>query len=123
LVFQPSSEANFKSSLQTLLIPIDDFLFILVEEFYGTRYQSGSFSLIKVEYGFHCLRSLLEFYYLFEEVQTLYTHFLSLQINPLLYMYQAPHGYRVCVPHFKCTFDPYLSYALFGTSMCGAAYC
>ena len=31
-----------------LLIPIDLFLFLLVEEFYGTRYQSGSFPLINV---------------------------------------------------------------------------
>jgi hypothetical protein len=28
-----------------------------VEELYGTRYQSGSFSLIDVGSGFHCLRS------------------------------------------------------------------
>jgi len=32
------------------------FLFV-VEELYGTRYQSGSFSLINVGSGFHCLRS------------------------------------------------------------------
>jgi len=36
----------------TLLIPIDLYLFLLVEEFYGTRYQSGSFSLINVGSGF-----------------------------------------------------------------------
>jgi len=29
---------------------------IVVEELYGTRYQSGSFSLINVGSGFHCLR-------------------------------------------------------------------
>jgi len=29
-----------------------------VEELYGTRYQSGSFSLINVGSGFHCLLSL-----------------------------------------------------------------
>ena len=28
-----------------------------MEELYGTRYQSGSFSLINVGSGFHCLRS------------------------------------------------------------------
>ena len=33
-----------------------DFLFPLVEEFYGTRYQSGSFFLIIVGSDFHCLR-------------------------------------------------------------------
>jgi hypothetical protein len=32
------------------------FLFA-VEELYGTRYQSGSFSLIDVGSGFHCLHS------------------------------------------------------------------
>jgi hypothetical protein len=31
--------------------------FFAVEELYGTRYQSGSFSLINVGSGFHCLRS------------------------------------------------------------------
>ena len=31
--------------------------FSVVEELYGTRYQSGSFSLINVGSGFHCLRS------------------------------------------------------------------
>ena len=30
---------------------------IAVEELYGTRYQIGSFSLINVGSGFHCLRS------------------------------------------------------------------
>jgi len=29
----------------------------VVEELYGTRYQSGSFSLLNVGSGFHCLRS------------------------------------------------------------------
>jgi len=40
---------RFQVKPATLLIPIDLFLFPLVEEFYGTRYQSGSFSLINVE--------------------------------------------------------------------------
>jgi hypothetical protein len=36
------------------------FLFLFaVEELYGTRYQSGSFSLINVGSGFHCLRSFI----------------------------------------------------------------
>jgi hypothetical protein len=49
--FQPYYQLStlFRSWFQvkpaTLLIPIDLFLFLLVEEFYGTRYQSGSFSL------------------------------------------------------------------------------
>jgi len=39
--------------------PLDPHWFFLfaVEELYGTRYQSGSFSLINVGSGFHCLRS------------------------------------------------------------------
>jgi len=32
-------------------------VFGVVEELYGTRYQSGSFSLFNVGSGFHCLRS------------------------------------------------------------------
>jgi len=32
-----------------------------VEELYGTRYQSGSFSLFNVGSGFHCLRSFFLF--------------------------------------------------------------
>jgi len=37
---------RFQVKPANLLIPIDLFLIPLVEEFYGTRYQSGSFSLI-----------------------------------------------------------------------------
>ena len=33
----------------------------LVEEFYGTRYQSGSFSLFNVGSDFHCLHSFFFF--------------------------------------------------------------
>ena len=32
-----------------------------MEELYGTRYQSGSFSLINVGSGFYCLRSFFSF--------------------------------------------------------------
>ena len=32
-------------------------LAVAVEELYGTRYQSGSYSLINVGSGFHCLHS------------------------------------------------------------------
>jgi len=48
-------ETRFPVKPATLLIPIDSFPFLLVEEFYGTRYQSDSFSLMNV--GFQCLRS------------------------------------------------------------------
>jgi len=37
-------------------------VFEAVEELYGTRYQSGSFSLINVGSGFHCLRSFSFFF-------------------------------------------------------------
>ena len=47
----------FQAEPATLLIPIDFPLPFVVEELYGTRYQSGSFSLINVGSGFHCLRS------------------------------------------------------------------
>jgi hypothetical protein len=39
-------------SLNTLLIPIDILLSLLVEEFYGTRHYSNSFSKIDVGSGF-----------------------------------------------------------------------
>ena len=48
-----SSGAGFRSSLQPSWSP---FIFA-VEELYGTRYQSDSFSFIIVGSGFHCLRS------------------------------------------------------------------
>ena len=54
---QLSSGAGFRPSLQPSWSPtIFPFLFA-VEEHYGNRYQSGSFSLINVGSGFHCLRS------------------------------------------------------------------
>jgi hypothetical protein len=57
-----SSGASFRPSLQPSWSPlIFPFLFA-VEELYGTRYQSGSFSLINVGSGFHCL---LSFYFFF----------------------------------------------------------
>jgi hypothetical protein len=36
----------FQVKPATLLIPIDLFFFLVVDEFYGTRYQSGSISSI-----------------------------------------------------------------------------
>jgi len=42
---------RFQVKPATLLILIDPFSFISVEELYGTRYQSGSFSLINVGSG------------------------------------------------------------------------
>jgi hypothetical protein len=46
---------RFQVKPATLLIPIDLFSFLLVEECYGTRYQSSSFSLINVRSDFHYL--------------------------------------------------------------------
>jgi len=48
----------------SILIPIILFLLLLVEEFYGTRYQSGSFSLVNVGSGIPCLRSFSFFLFL-----------------------------------------------------------
>ena len=48
----------------TLLIPTDHILMLLVKEFYGTRYHSGSFCLVNVGSGFHCLRNFFFFSYL-----------------------------------------------------------
>jgi len=46
----------FQAKPATLLIPTDFPFLFAVEELYGTRYQSGSFSLNDVGSGFHCLR-------------------------------------------------------------------
>jgi len=50
--------SRFQAKPATLLIPIDFPFLFAVEELYGTRYQSGSFSLVYVGSGSHCLRSL-----------------------------------------------------------------
>jgi hypothetical protein len=55
--------SRFQAKPATLLIPIDFPFLFAVEELYGTRYQSDSFSLINVGSGFHCLRSFFFFYY------------------------------------------------------------
>jgi hypothetical protein len=39
------NRSRFQAKPATLLIPIDFLFFFAVEELYGTRYQSGSFSL------------------------------------------------------------------------------
>jgi hypothetical protein len=49
--------SRFQAKPATFLIPIDFPFLFAVQELYGTRYQSGSFSLINVGSGFHCLRS------------------------------------------------------------------
>jgi hypothetical protein len=53
--------SQFQAKPATLLIPIDFPFLLTVEELYGTRYQSGSFPLINVGSGFHCLRSFFFF--------------------------------------------------------------
>ena len=53
--------SRFQAKPATLLIPIDFSFLFAVEELYGTRYQSGSFSLFNVGGGFHCLRSFFFF--------------------------------------------------------------
>ena len=50
--------SQFQAKPATLLIPIDFPFLFAVEELYGTRYQSGSFSLNNVGSGSHCLHSL-----------------------------------------------------------------
>ena len=54
--------SRFQAKPATLLIPIDFYFLFAVEELYGTRYQSGSFSLINVGSVFHCLRSFFFFF-------------------------------------------------------------
>ena len=55
--------SQFQAKPATLLIPVIFPFRLAVEELYSTRYQSGSFSLINVGSGFHCLRSF--FFFLF----------------------------------------------------------
>ena len=54
---------RFQAKPANLLTPIDSRFLFAVEELYGTRYQSGSFSLINVGSGFHCLRSIFFFFH------------------------------------------------------------
>ena len=56
--------SRFQAKPATFLIPINFSFLFAVEELYGTRYQSGSFSLINVGSGFHCLRSFSFFLFL-----------------------------------------------------------
>jgi len=53
--------SRFQAKSATLLILSDYSFLFAVEELCGTRYQSGSFSLINVGSGFHCLRSFFVF--------------------------------------------------------------
>ena len=55
---------RFQAKPANLLTPIDSRFLFAVEELYGTRYQSGSFSLIDVGSAFHCLRSFTFFFFL-----------------------------------------------------------
>ena len=55
------SGAGYRSSLLPTWSPLVFFSYFLVEEYNGTRYQRGSFSLINVGIDFYCLRSYLFF--------------------------------------------------------------
>ena len=55
---------RFQVNPATLLIPIDLFSFLLVEEFYGTQYRSGSFSLIIVGSSFSLPTSFFPLFFL-----------------------------------------------------------
>ena len=55
--YQLSSGAGFRSSLQPSWSSLLFVFSSVVEELYGTRYQSGSISLVNVVSGFHCMRS------------------------------------------------------------------
>jgi len=58
------TRTRFQAKPATLLIPIDfSFPFAGEGEAYSTQYQSGSFSLINVGSGFHCLRPSFSFFF------------------------------------------------------------
>jgi len=63
-----------------------------VEELYGTRYQSGSFSLINVGSGFHCLRSFFSFFCTWQHVVTFYI----VPLNGMLLVV-----YQICAATFS----------------------
>ena len=63
--------SRFQAKPATLLIPIEFPFLFAVEELYGTRYQSGSFSLINVGSGFHCLRSFFSFLFFSRYIENL----------------------------------------------------
>ena len=60
---------RFQAKPATLLIPIDFPSLFAVEELYCTRYQSGSFSLINVGSGFHCLRGFSFLFFLCDSTE------------------------------------------------------
>ena len=62
----------------------------MVEELYGTWYQSGSFSLINVGSGFHCLRSFF-----------LFLSFFIFSFSALFVHTQRASFKTVYVPHLK----------------------
>jgi hypothetical protein len=61
--FPNSHQKQFQVKPATLLIPIDLFSFPFGGGVLRYRYQSGSFPLINVGSGFHCLRSFLYYYH------------------------------------------------------------
>jgi hypothetical protein len=61
-------KSRFQAKPATLFIRIDFPFLFAVEELYGTRYQCGSFSLVYVGSGSHCLRSFS--FFLFTQATT-----------------------------------------------------
>jgi len=74
--------SRFQAKFATLLIPIDFSILFAVEELYGTRYQSGSFSLINVGSGLHCLRSFFLFFFSNPQMR----HTLNSSVFPLYWL-------------------------------------
>ena len=62
-VINSSSGAGFMPSLQPSWSPLIFPFFFTMEKLYGTRYQSGFFSIVNVGSSFHCLCSF--FFFLF----------------------------------------------------------
>ena len=79
--------SQFQAKPATLLIPINFSLLFVVEELDGTRYQSGSFSLINVGSGFQSLRSFSFFSFLAHRLAisfgqfTVFVHFSMKKYN------------------------------------------
>ena len=74
-----------------------------MEELYGARYQSGSFSLFDVGSGFHCLRSL---FYFFSKHSAL--HINTLVCSPVCLPACSSYGYKrhMQKSKYRCTHLP-----------------
>ena len=100
--YQLSSGAGFKPSLQPFWSPLIFPFLLMVEELYSTRYLSGSFFLINVGSGFHCLRS---FSFLWNRSQ-----WWQIQTTWPLHLLHLPHFANISLGVLERTIYGYIGY-------------